>query len=591
MQDTIPARLFDNAARKPRDPAYFEKVGGVWEPTSWKKQAELVERAGRALMALGLEPGGHTAICGFNRSEWSNAALATMATGGAVAGIYTTLAAEEIQYVVHHAEAKIVFLETEDHWQKVRSQLDALPHLQHVVMFRGAPPIDDERVMSWEQFMARGDEGSAEELRERLEAIQLEDTGVLIYTSGTTGPPKGVMLTHGNLAWKAKLLVDILQAIPGDCMLSYLPLAHVAEQMATIHVAVTAGFPPYFAESIDKLADNLKEVRPTVFFGVPRVWEKFHAGITAKMDKATGVKAALAGWALSVGQRVASRRDRGQRVGRRLTAQHRLATRLVYSKVKAALGFDRLRIAISGAAPVSPAILELFAGLDIQIYEGYGQTESGTLTSLNVPGNRRIGSVGPALPGVTVRIADDDEILVKSPGVCAGYFKDPEATAELLADGWMHSGDLGAVDASGFVTITGRKKDLIITAGGKNITPRNLEETLTDHPLVAEAVVIGDRRKYLTALLGLDEETVERVRAEQGDSAVNDALLTAVGRMNAKLAPVEQIKKVRILPRNLSIEDGELTPTLKIKRNVVQEHFASAIESMYEDDSPTLGAA
>ncbi|MEM8607748.1 MAG: AMP-dependent synthetase/ligase, partial [Myxococcota bacterium] len=423
---------------------------------------------------------------------------------------------------------------------------------------------------------------------DRVDALEPNALATLIYTSGTTGPPKGVMLSHNNLAWTAGQAIKIVETTANDCSLSYLPLSHIAEQMFSIHTPISTGSRVYFAESIDAVPENLKEVQPTVFFGVPRIWEKFHAGISAKLQEATGVKAKLVKWAMKVGAE-ANATANGPK-----GFSYNLANKLIFSKLKPAIGMGNARVCVSGAAPIAREVLEFFASLDLVVLEVYGQSEDTGPTSFNLPDNYRFGSVGPALEGVTVKIAEDDEILVSGPNVFLGYYKDPDATNATLIDGWLHSGDLGAFDKDGFLSITGRKKDIIITAGGKNITPKNLEAGIKNHPLVDEAVVIGDRRKYLTALITIDAEAGPAWAKENGEdpAALNQSeklrasIQQHIDEMNQHFARVEQIKKFTILHRNLSIEDGELTPTLKVKRAKVHDHFADDIEEMYAEDAP-----
>ncbi|HEV3362576.1 MAG TPA: AMP-dependent synthetase/ligase, partial [Acidimicrobiia bacterium] len=402
-----------------------------------------------------------------------------------------------------------------------------------------------------------------------------------IYTSGTTGRPKGVMLTQDNLTWTAAQACDLVDAGDNERILSYLPLSHIAAVL---------GYPVYYAESLDKLLPNLVEVKPTMFFGVPRVWEKFHAGVLEKLGEAHGAKAKLAHQATTVGAHVTKRRIQGLDASLVDMARYKLFDKLVYSKVKAGLGLGEARFCVSGAAPIAPDVLDFFAGLALPIYEVYGQSEGSGPTTFNVPGRAKFGTVGPPFPGVEVKIGSDSEIIVRGRNVFAGYFKDEEATAETVSDGWLHTGDLGEFDADGFLTITGRKKDIIITAGGKNIAPKLFEGTIRSHPLVAEAVVIGDRRKYLTALISLDSEAVERFMKERELSGppdrceeIRSEIQQAVDEANAEMARVEQIKKFTILSREFSIAEGELTPTLKVKRNVVVANFESEIEAMYSD--------
>jgi long-chain acyl-CoA synthetase len=431
--------------------------------------------------------------------------------------------------------------------------------------------------------MAKGDETDEQVYMDRVAALKPEDLAGFIYTSGTTGPPKGVMLSHENLAWTAAAARDMNDINNSDVTLSYLPLSHIAEQMFSVHAPITTGARVYFAESIEAVPENLKEVQPTIFFGVPRIWEKFHAGINSKLKLATGPKAKLVQWAMKVG-REANLTPNGNK-----GLQYKLAQKLIYSKLKPAIGMARARICVSGAAPISREVLEFFASLDIVVLEVYGQSEDTGPTSFNMPDNYRLGSVGPAVKGVDVKIAEDGEILVRGPNVFMGYYKEQAATDETLVDGWLHSGDLGEF-RDGFLYITGRKKDIIITAGGKNIAPKNIEASLKNHELINEAVVIGDRRKYLTVVVTLDPEASEAWAKERGipvdglgdNPTLRAELQTAVDHVNTELARVEQIKKFKVLTRNLTVEDGELTPTLKVKRAKVYDHFSADIESMYE---------
>jgi long-chain acyl-CoA synthetase len=585
--ETIPQRVLGNAQRFGSAPAYYVRGEDGWEATSWAGYAADVRRAGAALAALGVEPGQSVCILGANRPEWVIFDVGAMAAGAIPAGIYATSSPGECAYILNHSEAPVLLVENEAQWQKIASVRDGLPHLRHVVMMRGGPQIDDPLVIGWDEFLGRGD-GSGGVLEERLEALRPDTVSTLIYTSGTTGRPKAVMLTQDNLTWTAGQAFELVGASAKERLLSYLPLSHIAEQMFTIHIAAVAGFPVYYAESIDKLLANLVEVKPTVFFGVPRVWEKFHAGVVEKLGENHGVKAKLVEQAITIGCRVIARLNQGQRAAILDAALFTVFEKLVYSKVREGLGLSAARVCVSGAAPISQEILEFFAGFGLPIYEVYGQSEDSGPTSFNVPGRTKFGTVGPPFPGVEVKIASDGEILVRGRNVFAGYAKDPEATAEVLSDGWLDTGDLGEFDADGFLTITGRKKDIIITAGGKNVAPTLLEGGLRNHPLVSEAVVIGDRRKFLTALVTVDAEAAAKFMADrslfgppEGSEEIRAEIQQAVDAVNTEMARVEQIKKFTILPRELSIADGELTPTLKVKRNVVTAHFEAEIQAMY----------
>jgi long-chain acyl-CoA synthetase len=399
------------------------------------------------------------------------------------------------------------------------------------------------------------------------------------------------MLTHKNLWWTADAALKITNVNENDCTLSYLPLAHIAEQMFTIHVPVSAGYPVYFAEGMtpEILAGNLGEVQPTVFFGVPRIWEKFHTKLAAGLGAATGIKAILASWAMGVGRDVSALKMRGETPAGLLAIKHRLADKLIFSKVKPKIGLSRAKICVSGAAPIAPEVLEFFTGLDIVVQEVYGQSEDTGPTSFNLTGRTRFGTVGPAVEGCEVVIAEDDEILVRGPNVFKGYYKDEAATAEALVDGWLHSGDLGSFDSDGFLSITGRKKDIIITAGGKNIAPKKVEAALKNIIPINEAVMVGDKRKFCSAVVTIDPDWAADYAKKEGtdfatlhEYAPLRAMLEAeVNKANQEFPSVMQIKKFAILPRNFTIEDKELTPTLKVKRRFVYENWDAEIEALY----------
>ncbi len=589
--ETIPQLVLGNARRFGAAPAYHVRGPGGWEATSWERYAAEVRQAGAAIVALGVEPGQPVCILGANRPEWVISDVGAMAAGAVPAGIYATSSPAECAYILNHSEAPVVVVEDEAQWQKIVAVRNELPRLRHVVTMRGTPEIDDPLVLGWDQFLAGGARAGAEDgLDQRLAALRPDTISTYIYTSGTTGRPKAVMLTQDTMAWTAAQACELVGATRQERVVSYLPLSHIAEQMFTIHIAATAGFAVYYAESLDRLNANLVEVKPTLFFGVPRVWEKFHAGVLDKLGENTGVKAKLVEQATAVGRKVTTRRAAGQGVPIADAAQFTLFDRLVYSKVKDGLGLSEARLCVSGAAPVSKDVLEFFAGFGLPVYEVYGQSEDCGPTTFNVPGRTRFGTVGPAFPGVEVKIAGDGEIILRGRNVFAGYAKDPEATAEALADGWLHTGDLGEFDADGYLSITGRKKDIIITAGGKNVAPKLLEGGLTNHPLVSEAVVIGDRRKFLTALVTIDPDAAAKFCRERGvagppdqSAEIRGEIQQVVDQVNTELARVEQIKRFTILSRELSIAEGELTPTLKVKRNIVAAHFEAEIEAMYAD--------
>jgi len=587
--ETIPFKVLRNGDFHSDDPAYYERVNGAWKATTWRGYADEVSAAAQAMIALGVEPGNVVTILGFNQPSWVIADVAAMAIGAVPAGIYTTNSPRECHYILDHSESPLLVIEDEGQWAKIEQIRGDLPNLRHVVMMRGAAEIDDPMVMSWEEFNAAGADVEREVLDAKLAALEPNQLATLIYTSGTTGPPKGVMLSHDNLMWTSSQAIHATGIRKTDSSLSYLPLSHIAEQVFTIHGPATSGWAVYYAESIENLADNLKEVQPTVFFAVPRVWERFYAGVSAELAKATGVKAKIAEWAMGVATKTTKLRNEGKEPTGALAAQYKVADKLVLSKIKHAVGLSRAMVMVTAAAPIAYELLEFFGSLDIRIQEVYGQSEDTGPSTMNQSDAIRFGSGGRAFPGAEIRIAADGEILVKGRNVFMGYYKDPEATAETLIDGWLYSGDLGEIDDDGFLWITGRKKDIIITAGGKNIAPSPLEGGLKNNELISEAVVIGDRRKFLSVVITLDEEAAERYMLENNlegpahlSPQIQDEIQEAIDELNTGFARVEQLKKFAVLPRQLSIEGGELTPTLKVKRNKVNEHFADIIDKMYE---------
>ena len=590
--DTIPSRFFAQGDAHPDSPAAHTRKDGAWTALSWREYTELTRKVARALIALGVMPGQATCILGFNRVEWVTFAIGTQAVGAAPAGIYTTCSPTEVQYIVHHAEATVVLVEDAAQFAKLAQERDRLPLLRHVVLMQGAS-VDDPLALTWDEFLARGEATTEAAVDARLREIPEDATATYIYTSGTTGPPKAVMLSHRNVLWTADTISSLMHFTPADTMLSYLPLSHIAEQLISMYGPVVLGNQVYFAESLEKLPDNLKQVQPTIFFGVPRIWEKFHAAVRGKLGLVTGPKKHLLAWAMGVARRVHALANRGAAPSALLGLQYQLAQRLVFRKLKAALGLGNVKVCSSGAAPIAKEVLEFFSGLDLVVHEVYGQSEDCGPTSTNYPGATRFGTVGQPLAGVEVRLADDGEILVRGANVFKGYFKDPAATAETLIDGWLHSGDLGAIDAEGYLHITGRKKEIIITAGGKNIAPKNIEAALKQHPLVEEAVVIGDRRKFLSALLTLQMPAATAWLAEHapgGEVHVADGvhpaivqdLFTWIEKANRDFARVEHVRKFRVLPRSLMQEHDELTPTLKLKRRNIDRNWSQLIESMYQ---------
>ncbi len=588
MEGTIPHLLERNAERTPDRTAYHDKLTGTWRSTTWGDFNTLTRRVGRAMITLGLGEGDVVAILSSNRPEWTVTALAAMRVGGISAGIYTTNSPAEVAYILNHAESALAAVENTAQLAKIQEKWDELPSLRNVILMEGAD--EDPRVLSWNEFIDKAEATPDSEVDDRMAQLRSDQVADFIYTSGTTGPPKAAMLTHENLAFTARTIADSIDTTSDEVMLSYLPLSHIAEQMASIHIAIERGYTIYYCHDGLQLADYLKEVRPTIFFGVPRVWGRFESVLTDQFSQASGPKAAILSWARGVGSKVTNLRNRGEEPNAVLDLQYKIADKLVFAKIREATGLSRHRVLVSGAAPTPPATLEFFGSLGMTIIEIYGQSEDSGPTSTNLPGAVKYGSVGKPFEGVEVKLSDGDEILVRGKNVFAGYYKDQAATAEAVIDGWLQSGDLGRFDEDGYLYITGRSKDIIITSGGKNIAPRNLEEALTALHLISQAVCVGEQQRYLIALVTLDPEASKRYAHEHGLDVAglpSDPTLRAelekqiTEEVNSHFARVEHIRNFVILPRDFSVETGEMTPTFKIKRSVVNEMYASEIDAAY----------
>ncbi len=589
MARTVMETLDATTRRYAALPALRERRGGSWEETTWAEYRARVMDVARSLVALGVQPGEGVAIIGYNSPEWVFADVGAIHAGAIPAGIYTTSSPEQVAYVTAHCDARVAFAEDARHAQKFLEARGLMPNLQRVVQWSGET-VADSFVMSWRDFLAAGKHVREAVIEERVRAQRPSDPCTLIYTSGTTGNPKGVLLTHHNLTWTAETVIDHLDLGIGEAGVSYLPLSHIAEQMLTIHAPMYVGYPVSFAESMDKLLDALVAVRPTYFLGVPRVWEKIQAKLQAGLAAAPPLRRKVAAWARDVGLRGGY----AEQQGRPRPLLYPLAERVVFSKLRERLGLDRCRFALTGAAPISKDTLDFFLSLGISIYELYGMSECTGPATFSTPTHYKTGAVGLPVPGTKVKIAEDGEILLQGDHVFAGYLKEEEATrATVDPDGWLHTGDIGEIDGDGYLHITDRKKELIITAGGENVAPQLVEGHLKAIPVVGQAVVIGDRRKYLSALLSLDPERVEeearlagspaRTVAEAATCATFKAHLDRqVEEINGRLARVQTIKRYTILPAEMTVDGGELTPTLKLRRKVIGEKYHAEIEAMYE---------
>lgn len=592
-RDTVLDRFKNNAQRLGSQPALYaqEGDGSSWQTISWNAYWKQCTRFAGALLSLDYKPEEAVAIMGNNCPQWVIADVGAMIVRAVPAGIYQTSTPEQVEYIANHCQGRVFVMENAKMWEAVEPIAEQLEHVEKFVFIHDIDKISHDKAISFEEFLEAGD-AHLDAVEARFAELDYDDLGTLIYTSGTTGPPKGVMLTHRNLAFTAGTAKGLIGGVDeSDTLVSYLPLSHIAEQMFTIHLPLSSGASVWFCDDLKKIKDALVAARPTIFLGVPRVWEKFKAALEIRLAEATGAKAKIVSWARGVGKEAGYAR---LRTGRPFGFQANLANKLFQSKLKTGLGLDRLRVAVVGAAPIGLDVLEFFLSCGIPIHEVYGQSEGSGPTTFNRPnpGETKLGSAGLPFPHTEVKIADDGEILVKGDNVFAGYFKNEEATASTLVDGWLHSGDIGEFDADGFLRITDRKKDLIITAGGKNVAPQNIEKLLRKIDGISQAVVIGDRRKFLSALLTLDPERGPALAAERGwptdveQLATHDAFLKhvqqGVDEANSELARYESIKKFELIAQDFTVEGGELTPTQKIKRRVVNEKFGDLIEGFYK---------
>jgi long-chain acyl-CoA synthetase len=582
LADLLPMAALKHGAER----AVMSKEGGEWVCTTYREVGEIVRRLSLGLIDLGIEKGDKVAILANTRPEWTYFDFAALSAGAVVVPIYQTNSPEECQYVLENSDARVVIVEDDEQLEKIREVKGACPKLDQVIRMTGS----SEDAISMEELSERGDGHSTEEWERRWGSVSADDICTFIYTSGTTGPPKGCVISHGNY----RSMLDMIHRVNvlGDDELTYLylPLAHsfaLLIQLGSFDLGATLA---YWERDPLKIVPNLGEVRPTYFPSVPRIFEKIYTAATANVEKEGGLKKLVFNWAVRVGKKVREREHAGKSVGPLLRRKYEIADKQVLSKIRNLFG-GRLKLAVSGAAPINPEILRFFDAAGVLVVEGWGMTETSTAATIATPDDFRIGTIGKPFPGCEVRIAEDGEILVKGPNVFQGYYKNEEATRETIVDGWLHTGDLGEYDPDGYLKITGRKKDIIITAGGKNITPANLEAEIKQSPYVSQCVVVGDRRPYLVALVTLDMEECAKL-AEEHDWPADSAELARheemraliqghIDSINEKFARVEQVKKFEILPTDLSQPGGELTPTLKVKRNVVAEKYEDRVEKLY----------
>ena len=547
---------------------------------------ETVRSLSLGLIELGVAKGDKVSILANTRLEWTYFDFAALSAGAVVVPIYQTNSPEECQYVLENSDAKVVVVEDDEQLEKIRAVRDRLPLLEHVVRMTGS----SEDAISLDDLAARGAKHDAAEWEQRWQSVTKEDICTFIYTSGTTGPPKGCIISHGNYRAMLDMVNENSVIENDDVTYLYLPLAHSFALLIQLGSFDLGAKLAYWERDPLKILPNLAELKPTYFPSVPRIFEKIYTAATSGIEKEGGLKKAIFNWSIGVGKKMRATERAGREPGFLLRKQHEFADKQVLSKIRGLFG-GNLRLAVSGAAPINPEILRFFDAAGVLVLEGWGMTETSTAATISTPEDFKIGTIGKPFPGCEVRIAEDGEILVKGPNVFQGYYKNEEATRETIVDGWLHTGDIGEIDADGFIKITGRKKDIIITAGGKNITPANLENEIKQHPLVSQCVVVGDRKPYLVALVTLDPEDAVAYAKENGlpedpaqlavNPEVRKAIEAHVATINEKFARVEQVKKIAILPQDLSQESGELTPTLKVKRAVVASKHEQEIEQLY----------
>ena len=598
MQETTVPQVFHRTVdRYGARTALRYKSYGLWRDISWRQYEDRVKTVAMALIDLGLQVGQRVAIIGDNSPQWVVADLAVQCCGGVAVGIYATSAWPQVEYVIDHCRARFFFVENEEQLDKWLMFRERTSHLEKVIVWetKGLRQFKDPQLMSFDELMELGREAAQATspiYDARQAAVAPDDVAALIYTSGTTGPPKGAMLSHRNVTWMAQAVARDNPIDDHDEVLSFLPLCHIFERLFSVFAHITHAYTVNFIERPDTVTDNMKEVSPTIGYAVPRIWEKYFSAIHIRMSDATWFKRLVFYAAHGIGKRRAELKLAFKKVPWHMDVLYALAYAAVFRKLKERLGFERMRIAYSGAAPISADVLRFFQSIGINLVEGYGQTEGTGVTCLSRADRVKLGTVGPPLPETELKIAADGEILVKSPGVFKGYFNNPAATAETLKDGWLVTGDVGTLDEDGYLKITDRKKDIIVTSGGKNITPQYIENKLKASVYINDAVVIGDRRNYLTCLIMIDEDNVVKYAQDHKiqfstykdltqSPEIYELIKKAIDQVNQTLARVETVRRFTILPKKLYEEDGEVTPTMKVKRKYVYDAFQDLIEAMY----------
>jgi len=578
-----------------------QKHFGIWQSITWTEFGQYAREVGMGLVSLGLQPGECVSVLSNTNREWLYADMGILGAAGVSNGIYPTDAPVQVEYLCADSGSVYLFVEDDEQLDKVLEVRERLPLLRKIIVFNmdGLRDFKDPQVVSFDALRALGREYDAAhpgEWERRLNLRRPDELAVLIYTSGTTGKPKGAMLSHTNLLTAARLYADAFKQDPRDERMCFLPLCHVAERIIGVYTAFLSGTRLNFVENPETVPENVREIAPTVFGAVPRIWEKFYSVVAIRVKEATPLAQLAYKLAIGTGYKVAALREEGKPIPPHLAAAYWLARKLVLDNIRRAIGVHRARLLITGAAPTSPDLIRWYMALGLEMVEVWGQTESGGISTTNPMGAVKPGSIGKALPLTEVKVSPEGELLVRSPAVFMGYLNQPEKTAETLRDGWLHTGDVGRMDNEGYFYITDRMKDIIITAGGKNVTPSEIENQLKFSPYITDAVVIGDRRAYLTALVMIDHENVEKFAQDNSIPFSNYmslcrrpeilALIEAeIEKVNARFARVENVRKFRLIEQKLTAEDEELTPTMKLKRKLVNEKYRDLIESMYAKEA------
>lgn len=595
--DTTIKLFWSQVKKRDQKIAMREKDLGIWKSVTWTQYGEKARAVGLGLASLGLQRGEVVSILSENNPEWLYFDMGVLGVGGVSNGVYTTDSSKQVEYLCLDSETRYFVAENEEQLDKILEVRDQVPNLQKIIVLdmEGLHDLNDDMIISIDNLYELGEayhQKHSDFWETSVNQSMPADLAILIYTSGTTGPPKGAMISHRNLMFQMANQSDLNSFGPEDEQLSFLPLCHIAERTFTIYLPLYAGSVVNFVEGLDTVPENIREVSPTVFFAVPRIWEKFYSGITLQIREATAVQKLAYKLAMDIGYQIANCKLEGETPSAILKFKFWLADHLVLKNIKRLLGLDRAHYLASGAAPISPDLIKWYLAIGLEMYEVYGQTENVGLATTNLEDSFKLGTVGPAVPNTEVSISEAGEILLKGPHVFMGYLNQPEKTAETIVDGWLHTGDVGYVDNQGFVKITDRMKDIIITAGGKNITPSEIENQLKFNPYISDAVVIGDKRKYLTCLIMIDQENVEKFAQEHDvpftnfqslcrTKEVQELIWEEIEKVNKGFAQVETIKKFRLIEELLTADDDELTPTMKLKRSFVSKKYKDLIDTMY----------